>query len=208
MNSSKTTIYDNTTNLAAKKKKKKKSAAKKNGGNPSGGNLFKYSVVKKSLAGRISPDMEWVSGSESDFTIAGDAIYEARELQKEFLPLLNWWYKDPYRSVATNVSFPLDLKAWVDYNNERTPRIKTLLKTAKSNPIRHQNMIRHIRENCLHRVDRFLAFSSSQKAKMDIPWKTRFLKSQSLKSSQEWEKIIKFVKARKKSMKYRLPYNF
>ena len=152
--------------------------------------------------------MKWVSSRDAGFITAGNAIEEAYRLQKEFLPLLNWWYENPYRLIDSEITYPKDIKRFVKYNNERSPRLHVLLKKIQSSPRKNENLLRGVRDKCVHRAKLFAAFPRSQRAKMDNPCKTKFLRDQASITARNWDFLLSFVEPRVRSMEFRLPHKF
>ena len=124
------------------------------------------------------------------------------------MPLFNWWYNNPYRKVSDSVEYPVGIKRFVIYNNERTPILDKLIAQVAKNPIYHEKKMRGIRDNCLHRAKIFRGFPASQKEKLDITWKTMYLRSQAIECNENWSVILKCIDARIRSMEYKMPQSF
>ena len=163
---------------------------------------------KNKLAARLDVKVKWVSAGKADFNKASKAIADTLKFQEDFLPLLNWWCANPYRKLSGDVKFPKKLKAWVNDNNHKTKIYDKLVAKCAKNPIKHTGLIDSLTDSTLHRALKLSKFPQSNLRKMQIKWKTPYLRSRAQIYMTNWHKIDKMMERRLKSMEYLLPQSF
>jgi len=168
--------------------------------------FFKYTEFNPYLGARLDTETEWVTALDVDFFIAGDAIAGAQRLQKEFVPLLNWWFTNPYRQIPDDLHYPTEMQRFIQYNNQRTPIIRKLVAEIASKPIDHQAALHKVRDSCLHRAELLKNFPLSHYRNLRLPYKTRFLRITALQYAKNWQFILKKIDTQILNMTYKIPY--
>ena len=167
---------------------------------------FIYTKNNPHFGSRIDIPIRWITTGKAKFKSAANAILTSKRIQKEIIPLLNWWMENPYRQVPKNISYPVEIKRFVKYNNERTPFIRKFIKKINQNILKNQSKMEKIKSGCIHRGNLFASFFHSQKRSLDgIKCETEFLKMILIKNAKNWETIAGQVDAKLKDMKYNLP---
>ena len=169
-------------------------------------NLFVYTKRNPHFGARLDAPIKWVPISKVNFKSAANAILDSKRIQKEIIPLLNWWMANPYRQIPESVSYPVEIKRFVKYNNERTPLIRRFVKKISRNLIGNKAKMEKVRAGCIHRGELFSNFIHSQKRSLNgIKSGTQFLNMILIKNTKNWSLISGNVDAKLKGMDYTFP---
>lgn len=163
---------------------------------------------KNKLAARMDVDVRWVDAAKAGFDRAAEEVVNAAEFQSEFLPLFNFWCKNPYRELPEDIVYPRELKSWVKDHNYKTKAYDKIIPRCAENPSERKGLINNVMGGTLERALKLSKFPQNKVRQMQIPWKTPFLKSCARIYLRNWYEVTKMMKLRIINMAYKLPYNF
>lgn len=171
-------------------------------------NKVKIQTVPNRQAGRLDVLVKWVKADAIGFEKAAERVAIARKFQKGFLPLLNWWCKNPYRQLDESVKYPKLLTAWVKDHNHKTRAYDYNIKRCREDPVNRFGLVDSLMDANIQRGIVLSKFPQSTLRQMQINWKTPFLNFLTDRYARSWGKIDKMMEQRLKQMAYIMPHEF
>ena len=165
-----------------------------------------YKQTNHKIASRMDKKIKWVSAAKTNFEAYGAILKESQTLQKEFLPIIQWWYEDPYRTVPENFDYSKKMKSWVKYNNRINKIVDKLVAKIAENPQKHKNLIKSLQDSTMHRTKLLYAFPSSQHQQLQTKWSNDFLKKEAVMHTKSWKHILKVFDIRKQNLEFVMPH--
>ena len=170
------------------------------------GKTYAYTTVNPHVAAKLDVNVQWLPADKAQFPTAANAILTSKRMQKEIVPLLNWWLENPYRLVPSTITYPPELKPFVKYNNKRSPLIRELAQSVKKDLIKNEARMNTIRKSCIDRGRLFINFIHNQKSSLlDIKCKSAYLTKLLIYNAENWRRVEEITDAELKNMKYLFP---
>ena len=168
---------------------------------------FKFVTMKNRICSRLDRDVNWLPAKKIGFFVAGSAIYEAKYTQKEFIPLLNFWFQNPYKVVSDNIKISDKMRKWVTSNNKNLDiyRAEINMKSSRSG---NRAELCKIRTSCIKRAKAFYNYPSAQSAKVNSSWETGFIRKKASLYEKNWHIILDLLDVRIESMLYKMPNKY
>lgn len=157
-------------------------------------------------AARLDVPVDWVSADKINFEQAAKRVSLASNYQKDFLPLLNWWCFNPYRSIEESVKYPEELKAWVKDHNYKTKAYDIKLDRCQEDTKKKLGLINSLIDANIQRGSVLSRFPKRNISYVQMDWKTPYLNYLTKKYVREWEKIDLLMQRRLMQMVYILPH--
>lgn len=168
--------------------------------------FLQYEEENPRIVTRLDKQIKWLSARKTKFEDYGVILKESKVLQKDFLPMIQWWYENPYRQVEDDVEYSEKMATWVKYNNRKNKIIDQLIAKIAEDPQKHKSLMKSLKNATLHRTKLLYAFPSSRYQKLQIKWPTDFLRSKAMLHTESWENILRVINIRKKNLVFVMPH--
>lgn len=163
---------------------------------------------KNKLAARLDVKIIWVDAQKAEFEKAAEQILDAEKFQPEFLPVLNFWCKNPYREIPDNVKYPKELRKWVRDHKYKTKAYDRIIPKCENKPWENVGLIESVMDGTLDRSNKLANTPKAIARQMHIKWKTPFLRYRGKILFNNWNRLNKLMEHRITNMEFMLPGDF
>lgn len=165
-----------------------------------------YQEINPKIVSRLDKQIKWLSAKKTNFEAYGAILKDSRDLQKEFLPIIQWWYDDPYRKVPDGMDYSDKMKTWVKYNNWINKIVDKLVAKVAEDPQKHKSLMKSLKESTIHRTELLYAFPSSKHQSLQIKWPTDYLQNEAQIHIKSWGNILEVMDIRKMNLEFVMPH--